>query len=183
MKILWVEDFGQKTGPSTIVDEVFSEILSEASLSDEYDETNTDVAGQLSALFGKYTLHEVHLCRSYLEWKETDEQHGGDFDIALIDINLESYKTPKRDRPPGIHGSDFDKRAGFYIYHQLIKRGFPDDNIAFFTAEGKSLKEFSEYCGDILLDPPKYCFEKSLVFYEPLRRWLGAEAYSTAAGL
>jgi NTP pyrophosphatase (non-canonical NTP hydrolase) len=176
MKILWVEDFGQKTGPSTLVDEVFSEILSEANLSEEYDETNTDVSGQLSALFGKYTLHEVYVCRSYLEWKEIDEQHGGDFDIALIDINLESYKTPKRDRPQGIHGPDFDKRAGFYIYHQLIKRGFPDDDIAFFTAEGKSLKEFSEYCGDILLDPPKHSFEKRLVFFELLRRWLAEKA-------
>lgn len=176
MKILWVEDFGQKTGRSTLVEEVFGEILSEANLSEEYNETNTDVSGQLLALFGKYTLHEVHLCQSYLEWKEIDEQHAGDFDIALIDINLESYKTPKRDWPKGMRSSDFNQRAGFYIYHQLIKRGFPDDNIAFFTAEGKSLKEFSEYCGDILLDPPKHCFEKNLVFYEPLRRWLAEKA-------
>jgi hypothetical protein len=172
MKILWVEDFGQTIGPSTLIEDVFGDFFSGIDHYRDY----TEIGPQLSDLFTKHTLHEIYVCRSYLEWKEIDEQHGGDFDIALIDINLESFKTPKRDWPKGVRGSDFNQRAGFYIYHQLIKRGFPDDNIAFFTAEGHSLKEFSQYCDDILLDPPKHCFEKNLVFFEPLRRWLAQKA-------
>jgi hypothetical protein len=167
MKILWVEDFGQTIAPSTLIENVFGDLLKGI----DHDRDYTEIGTQLSDLFAKHTLHEIYVCRSYLEWKEIDEQHGDDFDIALIDINLESYKTPKRDWPRGVRG-DFNRRAGFYIYHQLIKKGFPDDNIAFFTAEGHSLKEFEEYCGDILLDRPAHCFEKRDVFFEPLRSWL-----------
>jgi hypothetical protein len=54
----------------------------------------------------------------------------------------------------------------------MIKRGFPDDNIAFFTAEGQSLKEFSLFCGDIFLDKPAHCFQKNQANFKQLRRWL-----------
>jgi len=172
MKILWIEDFGSNLAPSKIVIEIFKGLFGEVNLRKEYNRHNRDVAGQLSELFRKHTLHEIYLCESYVEWKRAYEQHKGDFDIALIDINLESDPTPDDEMPPGIENRNFDKKAGFHIYHQLIKRGFPDDNIAFFTGEEQSLDEFSRYCGDIFLDRPRHCFEKNPVHFEQLRQWL-----------
>jgi len=49
MKILWVEDFGQKIAPSTLVEEVFGDLLGTADISEEYDETNVDVGGSVKS--------------------------------------------------------------------------------------------------------------------------------------
>jgi len=176
MKILWVEDFGGKLARSKVVVEMFEELFQEIQLKEAYVEDDPDVAAQLRELFSKHTLHEIHVCKSYVEWKKVDEQHAGDFDIALIDINLGSEPTSADDMPEGISNPDFDNRAGFYIYHQLIKRGFPDNNIAFFTGEGQSLKEFASYCGDIFLEKPAHCFEKNPAHFKQLRRWLSEKA-------
>jgi hypothetical protein len=175
MKILWIEDFGGKAARSKIVVEIFNELFEGVRLEKEYDQDNPDVAGQLFELFRKHTLHEVYLCGSFVEWKQLDARHQGDFDIALIDINLESEPTPDDEKPEGTNRTEFDKKAGFYIYHQLIKRGFPDDNIAFFTGEGQSLKDFSHYCGDIFLDKPAHCFQKNPSNFKQLRNWLAAK--------
>ena len=172
MKILWIEDFGDKLTRSELVEELFSDLFKEISLANEFDGDNRDTAGQLARLFAEHTLHEIYVCKSYVEWTDVDAQHRGDFDIALIDINLGSYTTPNHKRPPGMESPEFDKKAGFCIYHQLIKRGFPDNNIAFFTAQGLSLKEFSQYCGDIFLERPANCFEKYRPHFERIRQWL-----------
>jgi hypothetical protein len=172
MKILWVEDFGGRLAPSKIVVAIFKELFEGANLGKLYKE-NPDVGGQLSELFREHTLHEIHVCRSYVEWKKLDEQQGSDFDVALIDINLSEYsRTPADEMPEGIESPNFDKGAGLRIYHQLIKKGFADNNIAFFTGEGQSLEEFSRYCGEIFLDRPAHCFEKDPLHFEELRRWL-----------
>jgi hypothetical protein len=176
MKILWIEDFGPPLSRSEVIEEMFSEFFSEIDLGDEYREEHTDTARRLSSLFAQHTLHEICVCESYLEWKEVDAQHRGDFDIVLIDINLGSCPTPDDERPHEMDNTEFDKRAGFYIYHQLIKRGFPDSDIAFFTAEGQSVKEFSRYCGNILLEKPAHCFQKDSAHFEQLRRWLSEKA-------
>lgn len=180
MKILWIEDFGGKLAPSKVVVEMFEEFFQGVELKDAYVEDDPDVAAQLRGLFGRHTLHEIHVCKSYVEWKKVDEQHAGDFDIALIDINLGSEPTSRDEMPDGINSPDFDNRAGFYIYHQLIRRGFPDDNIAFFTGEGQSLKEFAGYCGDIFLEKPAHCFEKNPAHFKQLRRWLAEKAAQPA---
>src|SRR5205823_6546597 len=114
--------------------------------------------------------------RSYVDWKETFGREAGDFDVALIDINLEAYRTPADQLPEGIESAGFDKKAGFHIYHQLLKSGFLDDNIAFFTGEENSLREFSRYCGEILVEKPKNTFEKKQSDFERLRDWLQAKA-------
>lgn len=176
MKILWIEDFDDRLARSALVEEMFCDLFTGIKLDEEYHEEDTDIAGQLTKLFAKYTLHEIYVCKSYVEWTEVDAQHGGDFDIALIDINLGSYTTPNHQRPRGMNSSDFDNNAGFYIYHQLIRRGFPDNNIAFFTAQGQSLKEFSRYCADIFLDGPTHCFQKSAGQFKLLRHWLSEKA-------
>lgn len=176
MKILWVEDFGDRLARSTIVIEIFEDLFEGVALKKVYNSDDPRVEAQLPELFRKHTLHEVYVCQSYVEWKKVDEQHAGDFDVALIDINLVSYQTPRDEMPEGIDNPDFDKKAGFYIYHQLIKRGFPDGNIAFFTGQKQSLKDFAKYCGDIFLDRPAHCFEKSPAHFTQLRRWLSEKA-------
>jgi hypothetical protein len=176
MKILWVEDFGDKLARSTIVIEIFEDLFEGVALKKVYNSDNPQVEAQLPELFREHTLHEIYVCQSYVEWKKVDEQHAGDFDVALIDINLVSYQTPSDEMPEGIDHPEFDKKAGFYIYHQLIKRGFPDANIAFFTGQKQSLKDFARYCGDIFLDRPAHCFEKSPAHFIQLRRWLSEKA-------
>jgi hypothetical protein len=176
MKILWIEDFGDRFSRSEFIEEMFGELFKDIDLSEHYNEEDTDTAGQLSRLFAEHSLHEIHVCKSYVDWKRVDAEHRGDFDIALIDINLGSYPTAGDMQPLGIDSPNFDKHAGFYIYHQLIKRGFPDDNIAFFTAQGTSLKEFTKYCGDIFLDRPAHCFQKNPTQFKQLRRWLAQKA-------
>lgn len=176
MKILWIEDFGPPLSRSEHIEQMFSELFTEVDLGNAFLADDADTAGQLSRLFAQHTLHEIYLCESYVEWKKVDARHNGDFDIVLIDINLGSLTTPNDERPHGIDNTEFDKKAGFYIYHQLIKRGFPDSDIAFFTAEGHSVEEFSRYCGDILLEKPAHCFQKDSAHFEHLRGWLSEKA-------
>ena len=176
MKILWVEDFGPPLSRSEIIEEIFGDFFTGIDLGREYSEDEGDTNAQLSRLFAQHTLHEISVCESYVEWKDVYAQQQGDFDVALIDIRLISSQTPVNERPLGINNSDFDKKAGFYIYHQLIKNGFPDNSIAFFTAEGQSLKQFSEYCGNMCFDKPANCFQKKRTDYQRLRRWLHDKA-------
>jgi hypothetical protein len=169
MKLLWIEDFGGGLVGSKIAIEMFGDLISKKIFDDEYD-PDEDVWTELPRLFEKHTTHRIYICKSYLEWKKVYADNNGDFDIIFIDINLESYKTPKSKIP--VKHPDFDKKAGFYIYNHLIKSGFPGYNIAFFTGEGGTLKNFSRMCGEILIDKPKNAFEKKTNHFERLRKWL-----------
>ncbi len=175
MKILWIEDFGGDLAPSAYVLGMFSNIIPKEKLDTEYN-SDKDVWDQLPNLFEKYTLHQIYICKSYTEWQEIFEQQGGDFDVAIIDLNLISYKTPPDKIPENMERSVFDKKAGFYIYHQMIKNGFPDDDIAFFTGEENTLKEFLRYCGKMLIEKPKNIFEKRYADFERIRDWLDRKA-------
>lgn len=169
MKILWIEDFGGGLIPSAVVIEMFKGLIPEKIYDSEYDQ-DEDVSLELPRLFKKHTIHQIIICKSYMEWQKTYTEQGLDFDIILIDINLEAYKTPISHKP--IEHIEFDKKAGFYIYNLLIKEGYPDDNIAFFTGEEVSLKEFMNYCGEILLETPKNTFEKNPDDFNKLRKWI-----------
>jgi hypothetical protein len=175
MKILWIEDFGAGLAPSKVILDIFGDLIPGAIL-DRYEPDSEDVAAQLKDLFEKNSLHRIFVCRSYAEWKDTFEREGKDFDVALIDINLEAYKTPAALLPEGFGIAGFDRKAGFHIYHQLLKSGFSDDNIAFFTGEENSLRDFSRYCGEILIEKPKYTFEKKKEDFGRLRDWLQVKA-------
>ena len=175
MKILWIEDFSGLPRDKIII-EVFSGLIPKNIFFNEYDMDSPDTQAQLSNLFEKYTPHQIYLCESYSQWKSVYEQHGGHFDIALIDINLDAYQTPADEIPEGIHSRGFDSRAGFYIYHQLIKHGFLNENIAFFTGEGQTLEEFTKYCRDIFLEGPQHCFEKNPTHFEMVRAWIKSRA-------
>jgi hypothetical protein len=176
MKILWIEDFGGGLSPSKVVLDIFGDLIPKEIFDRDYDPVNEDVSTQLNLLFANNSLHQIHVCKSYSEWRETFEREASDFDVALIDINLEAYRTPINRLPEGIDNSDFDKKAGFHIYHQLIKNGFSDENIAFFTGEENSLRDFSRYCGEILIEKPRFTFEKKATDFQRLRKWLSTKA-------
>jgi len=176
MKILWIEDFGGGLAESPMVIEMFSGLLSKKIFDKEYD-PDEDVTVELPRLFEKHNIHQINICKSYMDWKKTYNEQKGDYDIVFIDINLvESLRTPDSEKP--IENADFDRKAGFYIYHYLIKNGFPDDNIAFFTGEENSLKDFIEYCDKIFVEKPKNTFEKKPSDFEKLRKWLDEKANS-----
>lgn len=172
MKMLWVEDFGGRLAPSKIAAELFQDVLRPISLIKVLKPGKANVVRQLPELFEQHSVHRIFICKSFLDWKKVYEEQDGDFDVALIDISLEASRTPVDLMPDGIESREFDKRAGFYIYHKLIKQGFPENNIAFFTGQAQSLEDFSTYCGEIFLDLPKYCFEKDSVQFPKLRQWL-----------
>src|SRR5689334_17601435 len=176
MKILWVEDFGGKLAASKIAVEVFGDLLDQVDLSKVLKQGKANVIRQLPELFEKDSIHRLFICGSYVDWKRIYAEQVGDFDIVLIDINLEASRTPIDLIPAGMDNRQFDKKAGFYIYHQLIKEGFPHDNIAFFTGEAQSLEDFTSYRGEIFLDCPKHCFEKDRVHFEKLRQWVSQKA-------
>lgn len=168
MKILWIEDFGANSDDLSLSEEVFGNLISV----EDFDE-DEEIPPQLVNAIKSNTLHELYWCKSYMDWKNTYRRHAGDFDVAIIDFNLEKHKTQLKDIPRNLQLNEkFDKQAGFYIYHQLIKSGFPEDNIAFFTAEAGNVRAFHQWCGRILLDPPMHTFEKSINFYKKIRSWL-----------
>jgi hypothetical protein len=169
MKLLWIEDFGSGVAGSKLAIDMFGDLIPKSIFDGEYNH-DEEVWTELPRLFEKHTIHRIYICKSYLEWEKVYGDHNGDFDIIFIDINLESYKTPKSKLP--IKYLNFDKKAGFYIYNQLIKDGFPEGNIVFFTAEGNTLKSFERMCGDMLTDKPKNAFEKKSTHYERLRKWI-----------
>lgn len=174
MKILWIEDFGGKVEPSKLAIDMFEEFLPTTVFRKEYDRYE-ELETQLPRLFKKHTFHHLDMCKSYLEWQKTFKTNH-DSDIALIDINLNRYPTPLEKMPKGLDNPEFDTRAGFYIYHQLIKTGFPDENIAFFTGNGDKLPDFERYCNAILIEKPTYTFVKETADYERLRKWLAVKA-------
>jgi hypothetical protein len=109
-------------------------------------------------------------CNSFLKWQADYEVHHGDFDVVLMDINLEAYKTPLEEHP--IKNPEFDKKAGLYIYHRLIKDGFPEENIAFLTGEENTLRDFIKDCQAASMDEPSNTFEKKPEGFEEIRKWL-----------
>ena len=181
MNILWIEDFGGGFGGAKVARDMFGGVLSSKILRQHYH-PDEEIWDELPRIFRQYSLHHVHICRSYLEWKAIFDTEAWDFDLALIDINLEQFRTPAEQQPGGITNPDFDQKAGFYMYHQLIKACFPDDNIAFFTGNGNLLPDFEDFCNRILIEKPRHTFEKNPEDYAKLRVWLSQkdqDAYLT----
>lgn len=169
MKILWIEDFDKNSDIAITAEDMFKDLFAEWFLDDEEEIEKT-----LSALFENHSIHRLSVCKSYQEWVE--KYKADDFDVILIDINLEANKTPAEKRPPHFRSDeDFDKKAGFYIYDQLIKKGFPDDNIGFFTANDDQLEVFEKACNALKIEKPKHPFTKGKDDSE-LRNWLSEKA-------
>lgn len=173
MKVLWIEDFDNVPNLFVMAKNMFESLFSEDIFKRYYDK-NKEINTALPALFENHSFHRIAVCKSYQEWFETYK--ADDFDVILIDINLEQNEIPPEKRPPDFRSDDdFDKRAGFYIYDQLIKGGFPDDNIGFFTANDDQLEDFEKACGQLKIEKPRHPFVKGEDESE-LRDWLCEKA-------
>ena len=175
MKILWIEDFGagdkskKNPEPEELAKSIFQSILSDHKSIFDGIEEDLPFEEQFSELVKKHSIHEIVLCKNYKAWNEKIKDNF-DFDIALIDINLEEGSS-QVDIPPNF-GTDFHKKAGFYIYLEILKLGVPDDNIAFFTAETKSISDFQKSCTENSIPLPENVFEKKDEDYKRLGEWL-----------
>lgn len=169
MKILWIEDFGGGLNGHRLSLEIFGNFISKRDLNQD-----EELSVQLPQAIGNKTSHHLYLCQSFLEYEKINKQEKGQFDLIIIDINLERKPTPFDKIPRSEKDNKyFDKLAGTYIYRKLIEGGFPDDDIAFFTAEKGSLEAFKEFCNrksDVKF--PQNTFEKRLSDYPRIRTWL-----------
>ncbi len=170
MKILWIEDFGagdkKNPDPESLAKSIFQEILTKP-VFDDLDE-DEDFVEQFSSLVKQHTIHEIEICKNYKTWKNRFEKNF-DFDIMLIDINLEEGSSSE-DIPEGFP-PNFHKKAGFYIYHEILKKGVPDNNIAFFTGETGSYSEFESNCKKNVVPLPANVFEKGRNDNQEIRAW------------
>lgn len=191
MKIVWIEDFGDVPSPSELAGEMFKELIQnfgdlnfgtllnpdDKLISWSVKKRRGSVNGreELARLFRENTTHEIMLCYTYGDWEENFNTNNGDFDIVIIDINLSSGAVPE-ERPDDFKDmDDFDKKAGFYIYHQLIKQGFPANNIVFMTGEIPTHDKFEENRKKLLLDKLHKVCEKNDNGYVDFRNWLHGE--------
>jgi len=72
-----------------------------------------------------------------------------------------------------IDPSAFHKKAGFYIYNHLVRKGVPPKSICFLTGEKEAtLEDFEGHCLGSLMPTPE-AFEKSdAIGYPKFRTWL-----------
>jgi hypothetical protein len=173
MKILWIEDFGAgntlNPDPEGLAKSIFNGILRNVqNIFSEIDE-DQEFDLQFTDLVQNKSLHDIHLCKNYSNWKKRFKDDF-DYDIVLIDINLEIGST-KDDIPIG-YADDFHQKAGFYIYHEILRKGFPDYNIAFFTGELGSFYSFKDSCINNSIPVPSNVFEKKGSDYMKISEWL-----------
>lgn len=171
MKILWVEDGGASLQASMVARSMFGGLFSKEFF-EGYD-NEEEFQDELPRLFaegkGQDKYHEIVVCRSFDDWLDVSQGETFDFDVALLDINLERFRVPE----PPIQVPDFARRAGLFIYHQLREdHGMVADHIAFFSGEAESMREFERVCAQAMLRPPKNLFEKKPDDYAKVSRWL-----------
>jgi len=178
MKILWIEDFGgNQSSEEKLSKAIFKTIISNndeelTKIYTAYD-SDSEFDNELPRLFQNNTIHEIVICRNFKSWVD-DIKASFDFDVVLIDINLSKGSSPD-DVPDGF-GDNFHEKAGFYIYHEILKLGVPDDNIAFFTAETTSFNGFKESCVSNSTPFPQNVFEKKNDDYKKIGGWLKQKA-------
>ncbi len=171
MKILWVEDGGANLQASMVARSMFGDLLSDKLL-DAYDK-DEEFQDELPRLFAKGRhegqQHEIVVCRSFDDWIDVSQGEALDFDVALLDINLERFKVSE----PPIKVPDFERRAGLFIYHQLKEEhGMSAEHIAFFSGEEATMLDFQEACSRAMLSAPKNLFEKKDDDFAKISRWL-----------
>ncbi|MCP3957367.1 MAG: hypothetical protein GY719_05905 [bacterium] len=174
MKILWAEDGGGNLAISDAILGLFGEIVPTEPFKDDY-EPEQKVEIELRKYFARHSAHEITVCRGYDDFAFLEANNGVDFDVAILDINLNEYPTNE----PPIPAEDFDNRAGLFIYNELIRtHRFSDENIAFFTGETGTLNTFIEATTSGMLRAPMHCFEKKKVDYKRISAWLKERADS-----
>ncbi len=175
MNILWIEDFGGglPTGTGTL-NSMFQDLIS----FDNWDEDELSLLSKPSDLenFCKENsaLHCVYLCRHYFDYVEFKEKNelAQSIDTVIIDIRLDNNVNFSLLIPSGSHSNaKFHEEAGFYIFNDLVRLGFPAEKMCFMTGEKNSFSSFKKQC-DAIYIPEVIGFEKSDAEYGKLRQWV-----------
>lgn len=180
MNVVWVEDFGGSLpADSKTLIPLFQGLLQREIFVKQWDDENDLIADPaiLPDFFKTHSSHKVVLLRNvfdYLDRVAQDEvtQH----DVFAIDINLMQNVDLGLSLPPDMEGmksNEFHKKAGFYIYNHLVRKGMPPENICFLTGEKETTLEFEDHCRSSLIPRPN-AFEKSDSGYTKFRAWLGS---------
>jgi len=186
MNVLWIEDFGGglKADSATVIN-LFRGLIPARVFDDEWG-AETDLLsdpGELSRFFLSHSpVHRVDLMRHYADFQAASINFNSEYDAVAIDINLSRGLPRDTDLPTGhVDAEAFHKKAGFYIYNQLIQRGFPAEHICFLTGEKEStFGEFTQHCQQALMPLPA-AFGKDDAGLDEFRGWLDARHRSPYA--
>lgn len=178
MNVLWIEDFGHLEHDSPTLINYFRGLIPRTTFDSQWGQETRlhEVPDKLKKFFERYSnIHALTLLRHYGDFLKLSGSGNlvGDYDLVAIDINLSRGVPKDVPLPDGYSNSeDFHKKAGFYIYNQLIRLGFPDDHICFLTGEKEStFKEFADHCQNALMPLPK-AFGKDDAGMGDFRGWL-----------
>ena len=115
----------------------------------------------------------VYLCRHYFDYAEFKREFDltKDIDAIIIDIRLDNEVNFDADIPVNKDKRKFHEEAGFYIFNDLLRLGYPVEKICFMTGEKNSLHGFQYKCLAIYIQDV-IGFEKSDTGYGKLRQWI-----------
>lgn len=185
MNVLWIEDFGHLQPDSPTLINFFGGLVPAKAFDIHWSQETRlrEVPATLKAFFEQHSeTHGLTLLRHYGDFLDLTGSGDlvSDHDVVAIDINLSSGVPKDVPLPEGHTDPDaFHKKAGFYIYNQLIRMGFPDDHICFLTGEKEStFKEFSDHCQNALMPLPN-AFSKNDAGMTDFRHWLDAHRKSS----
>lgn len=184
MNVLWFEDFGGNlSADSSTLINFFGGLISKQVFDQEWDPESDIVSNpdKLRDFFLEHSnKHRAVLLRHFQDFRDSGSDFSKDFDVVAIDINLSRGVKPGQSIPVGFgEPPPFHPKAGFYIYNQLIRQGFPVDNICFLTGEiGSTFEEFAEHCRNALIPRPA-AFGKDESGLEKFRAWLSERSKST----
>ena len=175
MNILWIEDFGGglDSGKATL-NLMFQQLIS----FENWDEDELSLLSRpddLEKYFKENTaLQCVLLCRNYYDYLEFKTVNNllGKVDAIIIDIRLHNNVDLNLPIPSNVHtNAKFHEEAGFYIFNDLVRLGFPAEMMCFMTGEMNSFSGFKKHCDEIYI-PEVTGFEKSDTGYVKLRQWI-----------
>ena len=175
MKILWIED-GRGIYPfSRLFPLLFGEFLgSRGSDLHQTPFTGPSLQEKVRKVF-QASAHDVVLCTSFSQWYK---QHRSDcFDLALIDVDLYAGRGSESAQahgilPHGLEAESFERHAGLWIYHDLLRMGMAEKNIALFI-DG-SEQDFEKLCWRLCMPLPRSecAFPKRETGFAAFRSWL-----------
>jgi len=184
MNILWIEDFGGGfPANSTTLGALFRDVVPKDTWRDHWDDDEINLLaapGHLRDFSRKHApFGEICLCRHWPDFEDLRAAEPGRsvadaFDVVVIDINLAEGVDSARAIPEAFRGDprQFHRKAGFFIFHTLLREGFPPEGIAFLTGEmGSSFAEFEGHCRESLMPTP-LAFEKTDSGLGAFRDWL-----------
>lgn len=162
MNILWIED-----EPKPIEDGIktLAELM-EGGIIDKLDNflANNNTSNEnLKRFFQENTTHGLQWYADYGDAKKAITKESIlDSDVVILDLNLGN----------GTDGDVNLERAGFALYVQLIKCGFPSDHIAFFTGNQNELNELIKSAALLGIPAPTSFLKAESKIEEKFKAWV-----------